>query len=274
MLPTLAGRLVLAAAALAAFAAPLARGQAQSDNPRPAFDVASVKPSQSTDYWDSVAPMKNGRFSARHVTAKLLLGIAYRIDATRISGGPQWLDSDRFDVEAKCDGQPPDKDLALMLQSLLADRFHLKAHSETKVVSTYALVVVHGGPKIQPVEHRDCPADGKPAAGYTGVRFAGRGLTAEYVSIANLARYLAGMSGTSVSDETGLTGAYDFTLAWIRDAEESAGAPGGPAPAERGGTSMDWIFSALPQQLGLRLEPRKTSAEMLVVDGIDKPSAN
>jgi uncharacterized protein (TIGR03435 family) len=265
MQPTLVQRSFLIAFGMAVIVAPPARAQAQPAPPRPAFDVVSIKPSQSTEYWTTVAPMKNGRLSARNITVKYLLSMAYKIDPSRISGGPKWLDTDHFDVEAKCDVPPPDKDLLLMLQSLLADRFQLKLHNETKVASGYALVIARSGPKLRPAEHRDCPADGKPAAGCTGVRFAGRGLTAEYASMPGFVRALAGMLGSSVVDETGLSGAYDFKLEWIRDAAEAGGAPA---------TSLDWIFSALPQQLGLRLEARKTPTEMLIIDGIEKPTAN
>jgi uncharacterized protein (TIGR03435 family) len=250
---------------MAVIAVPPAGAQAQAAAPRPAFDVASVKPTTSTEYWTTVAPLKNGRLSARNITVKYLIGMAYKIDASRISGGPKWLDSDRFDIEAKCDAPPPDKDLPLMLQSLLADRFQLRLHNETKVASGYALAIARNGPKIQPAEHRECPADGKVAAGCSGVRFAGSGLTAEYVSMPGFVRFLAGMLGASVIDETGLSGAFDFKLEWIRDAAEGGGAPA---------TSLDWIFSALPQQLGLRLEARKAPAEMLVIDGAEKPAAN
>ena len=265
-------RFLLIAAGIAAIVAPQA--QAQAAVPRPAFDVTSVKPTISTEYWTTVAPIKNGRLSARNITVKQLLAMAYKIDPARISGGPKWLDTDHFDVEAKCDAPPPDKDLLLMLQSLLTDRFQLKLHSEAKAASGYALAIARNGPKLQPAVQRDCPADGKPGAGCTGVRFAGRGLTAEYVSMASFARALAGILGASVLDETGLKGAYDFKLEWIRDAAEAAGEPATALSAERTGMGIDWIFSALPQQLGLRLESRKASTEMLVIDGIEKPTAN
>jgi len=249
--------ILLAIALLAA-----APADAQSN---PAFDVVSVKPSQSTNYWATLAPMKNGRFSGRNVTLKLLLSIANKLDEARILGGPGWLESDRFDVEAKCDGVVPDTELPLMLQSLLESRFRVKVHRETKTASGYALMAARNGAKIRPVEARDCPADGK-AAGCAGVRFGGRGLTAEYASMRVFAAFLAGMLRKSVVDETGLQGAFDFKLEWIRDAADSGGGAAG--------NSMDWVFSALPQQLGLRLDARKGSTEILVVDGVEKPSAN
>ena len=270
MPPTFVQRLFLIASGIAVTVAPPVRAQTRATAPTPAFDVTSVKPSQSTEYWATVAPIKNGRLSARNVTVKQLLSMAYKVDAARFSGGPRWLDSDRFDVDAKSDPPPPEKDLPLMLQSLLADRFHLKLHNESNLASGYALMVARSGAKLRPVEQRDCPADGKPAPRCTGVRFAGRGLTAEYVSMSRFAPFLAGMLGTSVLDETGLKGAYDFKLEWIRDAAETAGEPA----AARTGTAIDWVFSALPQQLGLRLESRKAATEMLVIDSIEKPAAN
>jgi uncharacterized protein (TIGR03435 family) len=199
------------------------------------------------------------------VTVKLLLSIAYKVDVARISGGPSWLDSERFDVEAKCDGSAPDQDLSLMLQSLLEARFRLRLHKETKVASRYALVIASNGAKIRPVEPRDCPATGK-GLGCVGVRFGGRGLTAEYVSMPVFAGFLAGMLGNAVIDETGLKGAFDFRLEWVRDSVD-----GGGGTSE---SSVDWVSSALPQQLGLKLEAKKASIEMLVIDGIEKPTAN
>lgn len=265
MLPTLFQRLFLTASGIALIVAPSTCAQAQPHASRPAFDVASVKPSQSTDYWATVAPWKNGRFSGRNVTVKLLLSIAYKVDVARISGGPSWLDSERFDVEAKCDGSAPDQDLSLMLQSLLEARFRLRLHKETKVASRYALVIASNGTKIRPVEPRDCPATGK-GLGCVGVRFGGRGLTAEYVSMPVFAGFLAGMLGNAVIDETGLKGAFDFRLEWVRDSVD-----GGGGTSE---SSVDWVSSALPQQLGLKLEAKKASIEMLVIDGIEKPTAN
>jgi uncharacterized protein (TIGR03435 family) len=196
---------------------------------------------------------------------KQLLAIAYTIDPSRISGGPQWLDLDRFNVEAKVEVPPPDTDLPVMLQSLLADRFQLKVHNEAKTASGYALVNGRNGSKLQPVGHRDCPMEAQSQAGCSGVRFAGRGLTAEYVSMPAFVRFLSRMLGTSILDETGLSGSFDFTLDWIRDEAEGASTPA---------TSSDWIFSALPRQLGLRLESRKTLTEMLVIDDIRRPTAN
>lgn len=163
MPPTFVQRLFLIASGIAVTVAPPVRAQTRATAPTPAFDVTSVKPSQSTEYWATVAPIKNGRLSARNVTVKQLLSMAYKVDAARFSGGPRWLDSDRFDVDAKSDPPPPEKDLPLMLQSLLADRFHLKLHNESNLASGYALMVARSGAKLRPVEQRDCPADGKPA---------------------------------------------------------------------------------------------------------------
>ena len=163
MPPTFVQRLFLIASGIAVTVAPPVRAQTRATAPTPAFDVTSVKPSQSTEYWATVAPIKNGRLSARSVTVKQLLSMAYKVDAARFSGGPRWLDSDRFDVDAKSDPPPPEKDLPLMLQSLLADRFHLKLHNESNLASGYALMVARSGAKLRPVEQRDCPADGKPA---------------------------------------------------------------------------------------------------------------
>lgn len=106
------------------------------------------------------------------------------------------------------------------------------------------------------------------------MRFAGRGFTAEHVTMPNLARALSQMMEAPVLDETGLKDAYDFKLEWIPEATETAGAPEAIPAAGQAGLAVDWIFGALPQQLGLKLERRKAPVDVLVIDNIEKPSAN
>lgn len=229
-------------------------------SPSPAFDVASVKPSVSTNYWYTVSPMKNahGRLVATNITLKQLLEVSYGVPSLTIIGGPKWVDSDRFDVDAKGDLTASDNDLAPMLQSLLIDRFHLRVHTETKQTSVLALVVAHDPPKLEP-SRSDCGPNGKACK---GVQYAGDGLTAEHVTMTALARALAGIIGSQVLDETGLKDAYDFKLQFVDRAEAAPG------------SAVAGIFSALQQQLGLKLEARKVPMKMLVIDGAEKPGGN
>jgi len=230
----------------------------------PAFDVASIKPSVSANYWYTVAPIRNahGHFTATNITLKQLVTLAYQVDSARISGGPQWAGTDRFNVEAKGDPGASTADLLAMLKSLLADRFRLRVHRETKETSILALVLARNGPKFQPSSSDDCSADPRPRPGCSGIQFGGQGLTAEHVPMAAFTRAIAGILGGVVTDETGLKGDYDFKLQFV-DAAEKHETSIYPA-----------IYSALPQQLGLKLESRKTDLEILVVDAVDRPSAN
>ena len=254
-------------------AAVLAIGHAQQqtpETPKPTFDVASIKPSSSNAYWWNASPLKggHGEFRATNATVKQLLTLAYQIREAQIAGGPGWLDSERFNIDAKSDSRTTDDDLPLMLQSLLEFRFHLKAHREIKTVPTYVLVVARAGPKLRRVEDRDCSE--KTSPGCSGIRFGGGGLIAENLSMGALATALTSMLRTPVVDETGLIGTYDFKLEFMEppQAKEQsvASRPGG-------GALFDGIFGALPQ-LGLALKSKRSSMEVLIVDSIERPSAN
>ena len=236
----------------------------------PAFDVASIKSSVTSNYWYSVSSMKNahGRLVATNITLRQLLTLSYGVSPFAITSGPKWIDSDRFDVDAKGDPSAPDKDLVLMLQTLLAERFGLRVHTETRPAALLALVVAHNAPKLKP-SSSDCAGNGSTNPGCRGLQFAGDGLTAEHVTMTALARALEGILGSHVLDETGLKEAYDFKLQFVDRAEtEPANAPAGRVSPVAG------IFQALQQQLGLKLEARKVPMEMLVIDAVDKPSSN
>ncbi len=236
------------------------------------FDVVSVKLSHSKKYWYTVAPTKNGQLTARSISVKHLISLAYQVDEFRVVGGPSWLESDKFDIDARIDPAPPDGDLHLYVRSMLEDRFHLKVHAGSELAPASALVVAGKGPKLQFVESRDCPPGVKPAPGYTGVRFAGRGLTAEHVTMPTLARALTGILRVPVIDQTGLDGYYDFKLDFVDDGAAEAG--GGAPAAKPAELNVDWIYSALPQQLGIRLKSTKTQLDVVSVDKIEKPSEN
>lgn len=231
---------------------------------QPSFEVASIKPS------DPDTPLKvdfaaGGRLVVTHATLRFLIKIAYDIGDDQLSGGPGWINSTRFDVQ----GKPPNAtgtnpETHLRLQKLLADRFGLEMRRESKPMPVFALVVAKGGPKMK----RDSnPGDAELKTGN------GRGvLTATRVDMPALVRFLSdGQTGRPVTDMTGLTGKYDFRLEWTPDAS-LGGAQAAPAvPADPGGIS---IFTAVQQQLGLRLEPRAGASDYFVVTRAELPSAN
>jgi uncharacterized protein (TIGR03435 family) len=228
---------------------------------QPSFEVASIKPSDpDTQLKVDFAP--GGRLIVTHATLRFLIKIAYDISDDQISGGPGWINSTRFDVQ----GKPPNAtgsnpETHLRLQRLLADRFQLEMRKESKPMPIFALVAAKGGPKMKP---DSSPGDAELKTGN------GRGvLTATRVGMPALAGFLSeGQTGRPVTDMTGLTGKFDFRLEWTPDSS-LGGAPA--APVDPGGIS---IFTALQQQLGLRLDPRTGASDYFVVTRAELPSAN
>jgi uncharacterized protein (TIGR03435 family) len=226
------------------------------EQPRLSFEVASVKPSRP----DGQLLMRlepGGRYIMNNLTLKLLIANAYAVPEPRISGGPGWRDSDRFDIEARVGiAIPPWPDsmqqLSQMLQSMLADRFKLTVHRETREEPVYELVAAKGGAKLLAAAD-DAPAGFEMAAG----RIKSMAVPLRYLAI-NLEYVL----GRPVIDRTGLEGKYDYTVTYTPD-----NAP----PADTNGAS---IFTALQNELGLRLQPAKAPVELLVIDHAEKPDAN
>jgi uncharacterized protein (TIGR03435 family) len=189
----------------------------------------------------------------------MLLTYAYNIRPHQLSGAPAWTSDARFDIEAKAEGASPAQ-VRQMLQTLLAERFHLAAHRETREQPGYALVVAKGGPRLRESKAEATQMDGK-GPGQIG---------AEKVPMTMLARGLQNILERFVLDETGLTGEYDFELKWLpeRLVEQR---PGDEPPADVSGPS---IFTALQEQLGLKLEARKGPVEIVVVDRIERLTEN
>jgi uncharacterized protein (TIGR03435 family) len=239
---------------------------------RPSYEVASVKPGDPNDRQVRVAG-QGGRFTVANASLKMLIGLAYGVQDHQISGGPNWLDSEKYNIEAKIDSAAvtaPGPDSAgrmlLMIQSLLGERFKLTVHRESKEEQVYELVVAKGGSKLK---EADTGKQGR------GARRPGRGqLTSMGAPISSLVNALSQQLGRSVIDKTGLTGGYDFELKWTPDPGETAGLFGGPdapPPPDPNGPS---IFTALQEQLGLRLESAEGPVEILVIDHAEKPDAN
>lgn len=238
----------------------------------PQFDVAVVKPNSDGDYRVYVGDNVGGRFSATGITLRLLMRYAYDVQDVQIVGGPKWLASDRWNVEAKAEGvsgRLPSEQQMRMMRSLLAERFQLKVHSEQKkLVPAYALVVVKTGPKLRANTSEPGP----------DVRL-GRGhMSFKKVRLSVLASQLTRQLGRQVLDQTNLNGEFDFVLDWMPDPSENGAIPGQPGPppdsipgGEENGPS---IFTALQEQLGLRLAPIKAPLDVLVIDRAEKPSAN
>jgi uncharacterized protein (TIGR03435 family) len=216
--------------------------------------------------------------------------MAYDVREFQVSGGPGWINTDRYDIMAKAERSAgaeniPDDPRKMTdeqrktlgdqmrerLRALLADRFQLTLHRESKEESVYALVIGKGGSKLQ-------QSEAKEGAGPRGMMRMGRGqFSGQGVQLEMLTRSLSSQLGRPVIDRTGLKGNFDFKLEWTPDPGQSfafgGGPPGAdaPPPPDPNGPS---IFTAVQEQLGLRLESQKGPVEMLVIDKVEKPSEN
>jgi len=229
----------------------------------PAFEVASVKPHGAEDGGFGVKPPANGRFTATDCSAKLLLMLAYNVPESQIVGGPGWLDSEKWDIEARsaAEGRYSVADTRVMLQKLMAERFGLVVHRETRQVPVYVMTVSKGGVKFREAEAGRAP----------NVEIAGNSVRMASGEMAGLAQILATAVGRPVLDRTGLGKAYDLSLAWEDAPVKEGGVPGLEGAAEGGEGS---VFTAMQSQLGLRLESQRASVEVIVVDKIERASGN
>jgi uncharacterized protein (TIGR03435 family) len=270
--------------------------QSADVTPQVAFEAASVKTNKSGDNSTSVGPRPGGRFNATNAPLALLITMAYQLQSFQLQGAPDWTRTDRFDIVAKLDREPtavafgePDE-VMLALRKLLAERFKLAVHSETQELPIYALVVARAdgklGPNIKPAA-ADCAAvraarlvaarEGKvdqnadPYAcgwgnsGYGRFRFGGNPLSA-------FASALANQVSRVVIDRTDVTGNWDFELTFTPERfRQQALAGNAPPEVDPNGPS---IFTALQEQLGLKLESTKGPVRVLVIDHVEQPSAD
>jgi uncharacterized protein (TIGR03435 family) len=241
---------------------------------RPSFEVASIKPGDPNERRVSLFIQPGGKLSTTNASLQMMIGFAYDVRNHQISGGPNWLDSAKFNVEAKAPSTiqiPPGPDgatqLRLMLQSLLAERFKLVVHRETREQQVYDLVVDKGGSKMKDSN----VAPDRPQ----GLGMTGRGdLTGTGAPVPLLVNFLSQQLGRSVVDKTGLTGKYDFTLKRTPDPGTAAGPKAGDDTAPPPDASGPSIFTAVQNDLGLKLQSAKGPVEMLVIDSVEKPDAN
>jgi bla regulator protein BlaR1 len=257
----------------------------------PAFEVASIKPNKSGTGMTMLHTTPVG-FSASNISLRALIQQAYGVEENQILGAPSWVGSERYDIEAKVASSDTDAlhDLnpdqrRLMLQPLLADRFQLKVHTELKDLPVLVLVVAKGGPKLHEAKPGDTYPNGLKGfdgeAGGPGMMLMRPGqLTAQGVDLSFVAKQLSQQLGRTVQDQTGLTGKYDFTMQWKPDRDPSP-MPGAPQPGQQGpdatlstDSSEASIFTAVQEQLGLKLESGKAPVEVLVIDHVEAPSGN
>ena len=255
---------IRAVVAFALLAMGMLNAQAPADKPLPVFDVVSIKPNKSLGNIDSTSSDKT-TYRATNVSLKQMLVHAFDTRDALIFGLPGWADSDRWDVNAKIS----DPDMAQLnamtrdqrrgiARAMLTERFHLTMHIEMRMQPVYELTVTGGGPKFK------ASAPGEDPGVDTGDSDARISLKAASISMANLAQSLTPRMDRTVIDKTGLAGEYDLRLLWTTDRAPQ------PLPDDAPPT----IFTAIEEQLGLKLVPAKGLAPVLVVDHAELPSEN
>jgi uncharacterized protein (TIGR03435 family) len=287
-------RLVAALVITVVVAAPAA---AQTDQ-RPAFAVATIKKNTSGDAAQTMRLQPGGRIVVANQPLRRLIAFSYGLQPQQLAGGPSWLDTDRFDIVAQADGNlsptppgAPPGPAQQMMQRLLSDRFGLAVHTEAREMPVYALTIARSdgrlGPRIRPAD-RDCLAlmtaapggvpvaapqlsDGRPACGArrdaSGRVMAGGTDMKMFAS-----QMLTGQVDRLVVDRTGLTGAYDFDLEYALDVQ-GRGAASAP-DAATAVSDRPSLFTALEEQLGLKLQPTRAPVDVTVIDRVTPPTDN
>jgi uncharacterized protein (TIGR03435 family) len=244
----------------------------------PAFEAATVRPNKSTETRRQIEVLPGGRFNAINMTLWQILSIAYPIDGKfrdelNLVGGPGWINSDRFDIVAKADGSPrldtnkpgstvTDVDreavdrIRVMLRRFLAERFRLQFHHETRELPIYELVRARNNGALGAALHRAAGECGRDCGSIR--RTAPDSVTGTSVSMGSVAHTMSDWVRRTVVDKTGIDGPMDFTLTWSPES-----APDSSAPS---------IFTAVDEQLGLKLVPASGPVDVLVVDSAERPT--
>ena len=254
-------RRAITRALLALLSAGICQGQS------PAFEVAAIKPSDPDEARVGLN-LRGSEFSTINTSVGHLMNFAFEVHTHQIAGGPAWLNSAKFDIIAKPEGRdrPNLSRLRAMIQTLLADRFHLRFHREQKELPVYAITIDKNGARLKLSE--------RPAAELPNFFFKGPAmLHARNASVADLAGALqTEVLEVPVVDHTTLAGRFDFDLNWTPDETQPGGRRGGTTelnPADPPGLAV-----AMREQLGLNLRTAKAQIEFLVVDSLEKPSEN
>jgi uncharacterized protein (TIGR03435 family) len=264
---------------------------AQSADP-PRFAVASVKRGQvwTMEVPMTVRPQPGGRLTTTNAPLKVLVQRAYGVQPYQIVGGPAWINSDGYDIEAKPGTNADQKQMWLMLQTLLADRFKLKVHRETRELPVFALTAAKGVPKLPQPKGGPCteiftgppPAKGEPRPAPPcgpGIFASGTGLTMQGINVtmARFTAFLGTIIGRDVIDKTGFAGKFDLHLEFaLDDAISGLPFPARPADSDQPADLLarPTIMIAIQEQLGLKLESTKGPVEVLVVDRVERPTEN
>jgi uncharacterized protein (TIGR03435 family) len=245
-------------------------GLCQSNPDKLEFEAVSIKPSPPNARGGGYN-LSPGRLNAKNQSLKDLVKFSFDLQDYQVTGGPGWLDTDRYEIFATFPGATTATERGRMMQSMLADRFALAVHQESREVQGYALEVNRGGPKFHaaaPGEH-SMMLGRSPATGE-------RTLTATSASMAGLAEMLATIMRRPVEDKTGLNGIFDFAVEWTPDETQVGLAVPGKEPHEApadGPIGLS-LSAALQKTLGLTLKTQKAPVEVIVIDHAEKASVN
>ena len=252
-------RPVVAAAAAALMTLNLAAAQS------PQFAVATIKRNMSGALSSNAQLQPGGRLTLTNTTIRDVMKNVFNLPDFAIVGGPAWLATDRYDIIARADGDPSREQMLQMLRALLIERFRMVTHQDTREVPVFALVLARPDGRLGPRLTRtvvNCATPDTSGRSACGFDLSGGALTATGMPLERLVRTLAGLSGRTVVDKTGLTGLYDVSLTWTPDAVDPTNGPG-DAPA---------LSTALQEQLGLKLESTRSPVQVLVIDSADRPT--
>jgi uncharacterized protein (TIGR03435 family) len=211
------------------------------------FEVASIRPAKDcTGPW-AISPSGSRIYTMPKVSMAYLIGVAYGVGDDQIDKNPKWISEECYSVSARATGEGnlPNAQLKVLLQDMLAQRFHLAVHREVRDFSGYALVVAKGGPQLT-------PSKGVSATGSIWTY----GVKARNISMTSFSSMLKSATGAHVADKTGLTDKYDIDLSF--------------APADSTDSTLPSIFTAIQEQLGLKLEPQKVPVSMVIIDHVDR----
>jgi uncharacterized protein (TIGR03435 family) len=218
------------------------------------FEVATVKLNQAGATGANGFSPSPGHLRVMNSTLEQMIHAAFHVSASALAGAAGWMQSNRYDIDAKAPGNSSFDDDLVMLRALLIDRFQLRFHTETRQLTTFPLVIGKNGPKFQ--TSKDDGAGGKGRIIIRPTEISGVNIPfGHFVSV------LAAQLSRSVINDTGLTGKFDLSLKYVRD--DAPDAANGPS-----------LFAALEEQLGLKLESRKGPVEVMVIDSAEKPSEN
>jgi uncharacterized protein (TIGR03435 family) len=234
----------------------------------PSYEVATIKPGRPEE--QKAVQVQGTRLATTATSLVDLMMFAYGVHQLQITSGADWTRTEKFDVLIQPDlpGRPSTAQMRSILQKLLADRFQLRFHHAQAELAVYRIVQAKGGAKLTPATASDLQTNTAAVAFTEGAMVVGNATLPEFASL--MQRYVA--LDRPIVDHTGLTGKFDFKLSWTPDFSQFNGTP--PWGAKPDETAAPSLYTAIQEQLGLKLEPAKELADTLVIDGVEKPSEN